>query len=73
MTAQPARDVGENAVAVLEFDREGGARKHLFDRPEYLERGLFIGRIGMADRFGRLGAPSASYCKLTLYTVMRDP
>jgi len=31
MAAQPAGDVRENDVAVVEFDRKGGARKDLLD------------------------------------------
>lgn len=42
MAAQPACDVRENGVAVIEFDGKRRARKDLLDRAEYLER-LFLG------------------------------
>jgi hypothetical protein len=37
MTPQSARDMGQDAVPVLEFDRKRRAREDLLDRPEDLE------------------------------------
>ncbi len=65
MPAQPARDVGQDRLARLEFNREGRARKNLLDRAEEFEGclfGLFRGfppgswfGKGSAARYGRTG------------------
>jgi len=50
MATEPARDVGEDRLTVLEFHRERRAREDLLDRPEEFERRLF------SRRFRRAGA-----------------
>lgn len=55
MPAQTAGDVRKDDVAVIEFDGERRARKHLFDAAIHLERGLL-------SIFRRLCLGSARVC-----------
>lgn len=48
MAAQPSGDVRQDDVAVVELDREGRARKNLFDAAENFERRF----TGVLCRFG---------------------
>ena len=42
MPAETSGNVGENRVAVVEFDGERGARKHLLDAAVDFQRFLFV-------------------------------
>jgi hypothetical protein len=69
--AQTPRDVREDRVAVLEFDGERRARKHLLDRAEELES-RFFRRLGSGARGGNARSTSGAggYGWLALRKVM---
>jgi hypothetical protein len=59
---QASRNVGQDRVAVFEFDREGRARKDLLDRTEQLKRRLLDRLVvypGGVGGFG-FGSPAPS-------------
>jgi hypothetical protein len=60
--------MGQDRLAVLEFDREGRARENLLDGPEQLERGLF--RDLRDCRPGTIMGAARGYFRLALKTCM---
>jgi hypothetical protein len=51
--AQPAGNVREHDVSVVQLDREGGAGKNLFDMAEYLEWSFLNILLALNLRYAR--------------------
>jgi hypothetical protein len=62
---EPAGDVRQDRLAVLELDGERRARKNLFDRPEELEGGFFRRFLGGGTR-RFVGVVAAGYGRTAL-------
>lgn len=72
VTAQPAGDVSENHVAVLELDGKGRAGENLLDVTDDFDRTLFgiFGGVGLGLPRGRpAGSATDGYCRYSFETL----